>query len=464
MAVYLEDVSDMVQPIFYEKFDSQSSDYWGQTTNKIFKPKQRVFGGQGMTFQVNLGPADSVRFSNNMLGAIAAPQRLKPAQYNLRWSETGTCDFSRTSASVAASYFDIENKSRGLIEDFVMEIYNSVDQSYEEKLAIHRNVRKSARLALVNGSPKQNNRENYTDATSGSVTNTTGARVSFDAGSRAYFRNNVRLDFYSAAGVLHAGNVLVTDINRVDSSIGVKFSSGGPSGENSTGDLSTVADNDEIFFAGERNSGIYSLGEYNNMPTTGDSFIGGVDRTSSDFRWMIPTATRADATTLAATPSKITKSMFNVLGEAMGYVDESGVGGIFQMCPEIHNTVRDEIGEQSFFQLPIGDDRMKRFAHFGSIGLIYQHPTFGVTQFVADALAPSNDVRFLTPDTWISGSYAVAGLQKMPGDGGKHWYRMNESVPNTGRAIIFKADWVGTQVDLCTMPWKNGVIKNVSAT
>lgn len=452
----------MVQQLYYEKFDAQSSDWWGQNTNKIFKPASRVLKGDGMNIQVEIGPADSVRFSSNMLGAIAASQRLKPTSYKPRWSETGTCDFVRVSASCTASEWDIQNAGGGLIEDFVKRIYNSVDQSYEEKLAIHRNIGRSARLALVNNAPKQNNSYNFNDATSGSVTNTTGARVQFDNGSRAYFRPNARVDIYSPGGVLRVGNALVTDINRVDSSFGLSYSSGGPAGENTTGDLSTVADNDEIFLAGERNAGMYSLGSYFTMPTTGDSFIGGVDRTSSTYRWMVPTAIRAD--TSFTTNAKITKPMFNQLGEAMGYIDESGVGGAFQMCPEVHNTIRDEIGEQSFIQYPTGDDRMKRFAHFGSVGLLYQHPTFGVVQFVADPLAPSNEVRFVVPETWQAFYYAWKGLEKLPGDGGRHWYRMNESVPNTGRSIIWKADWLGTQLDICTMPWKNGVIKNISAT
>lgn len=452
----------MVQIVYRDKFDAQSSKPWGQTTNKVFKHSDQVIKGQGMTVQVELGPADTIRFSTNMLGAFSSSQRLKPKSYNIRWSETGTCDLVRVSGSCVASEWDIKNAGGGLIEDFVMRTYNHIDKDYEEKLAIHRNIGRTAQLALVAGAPKQNNSQNYADATSGSVTNTTGARAQFDNGSRAYFRPNARLDFYSSAGVLHAGNILVTDINRADSSIGLAFSSGGPSGENSTGDLSTVADNDVIYFAGERNAGMYSLGAYNTMPTSGDSFIGGVDRTSSDYRWMIPTATRADAT--GATVAKITKSMFNDLGEAMGYIDEDGIGGVFQMCPEVHNTLRGEIGEQSFIQLPVNDDRMKRFAHFGSVGLIYQHPTFGVTQFVADPLCPSTEVRFIVPETWIAMYYAWKGLEKMPGDGGRHWYRMNESVPNTGRSLIWKADWLGTQIDICTMPWKNGVIKNISAT
>lgn len=458
--MYLEDVSDMIQVLYRDKFDAQSSAMWGQTTNKVFRHSNEIVKGQGQTVQVEIGPADSVRFNTNMLGAFATSQRLKPYSYNVRWSETGTCDFVRVSASCTATEWDIKNAGGGLIEDFVMRTYRQIDADYEEKLAIHRNIGRTARLALVNGTAKLNNSQNYTDAT-GTATNAGGARVAFDAGSRAYFRPNARVDFYSSAGVLHAGNILVTDINRADSSIGLSFSSGGPAGENSTGDLSTVADNDEIFFAGERNAGMYSMGAYFGMPSSGDSFIGGVDRTSANARWMIPTATRAEASTTSA---KITKSMFNTLGEAMGYIDEDGIGGVFQMCPEVHNTLRDEIGEQSFIQLPINDDRMKRFAHFGSVGLVYQHPTFGVTQFVADPLAPSTEVRFIVPETWVAMYYAWKGLEKMPGDGGRHWYRMNEAVPNTGRSLVWKADWLGTQLDLCTMPWKNGVIKNISAT
>ncbi len=156
----------MVQIVYRDKFDAQSSKPWGQTTNKVFKHSDQVIKGQGMTVQVELGPADTMRFSTNMLGAFANSQRLKPKSYNIRWSETGTCDLVRVSGSCVASEWDIKNAGGGLIEDFVMRTYNYIDKDYEEKLAIHRNIGRSAQLALVAGTPKLNDSQNYTDATS----------------------------------------------------------------------------------------------------------------------------------------------------------------------------------------------------------------------------------------------------------------------------------------------------------
>ena len=279
------------------------------------------------------------------------------------------------------------------------------------------------------------------------------------AGSIAYFRPGTRIDIYNGASLI-AGNVAVTDNNPADLSIGVQYVQGSNPVRNSSGNLFSAASGHSIFYAGERNAGMYSLGSYFSIPaTSGDLFIGGVDRAAIANRWLIPVSTRAGASGNAT----LTKSMIDDLAVAMGFRDENEQGGVMTCDPLLHQKLRNEYTEAAFLNIPDGDNRLKRFANFGAIGLNYQHPVFGLIKIQADVLHTPNTVRFIVPETWRALYYGFRGLKMMPGTKGG-WYRLNETTPNTGLSKIWKCDWYALQTDWCSQPWKNGQILNVSAT
>jgi hypothetical protein len=203
---------------------------------------------------------------------------------------------------------------------------------------------------------------------------------------------------------------------------------------------------------------MYSLGAYFSAPTAGESFIGGVDRNSSGYRWMIPVTSRAGAT--AAT---LTKSMVDDLAIAMGYRQEDEYGVVVTTSPDLHQKLRNEYTEAAFLNIPDGDNRLKRFANFGTMGLNYQHPVFGLVKVMSDVLHVPNAVRVIVPETWRSLYYGFRGLKMMPGTKGG-WYRVTETTPNTGLSKVWKCDWYALQTDWCSQPWKNGQILNVQAT
>lgn len=457
-AAFLEDVSALAQTQYFPELLGQYPGRFGINTNKWFKPAEKVAVGTGITVQVEVAPADSARFTDDVLSAIAAPDTLDPASVTIRFNKTDATanDFSRVSASVQTSEYDIQEAGRGAIVDFVERVYRNVKSDFEEKLAIHRNLARTSLLALVNGTPTQNDHRLHASATA-TASNTAGVRFPIDNGSIARFRRGSRIDVVSAAGVVRATNIRVTDVNTQDDSIGCEFVSTGITARQSTGNVANIADDDEIFFSGERNKGIYSVGAWFTMPAaTGDSFIGGLNRQSQANRWMVPTVTREGVAS-----AQVTTAMFNDLAIAMGYKDEAGIGGILVSDPKVHQRLRGQIGEDAFIQNPIDASRMKRFAHFGNIGLMYQHPTFGLIQVTADPLMPNTTVRFLVPETWRTYYYASKGLQPIRENGG-HWYRLNENTPNTGKGLIWKADWFATLCDFCHQPYKNGAILNIT--
>lgn len=461
-ATFLEDVSAIVQQKYMPEFTEEYSSRFGRTTNKLFRLDEMEITGDGRTMQVELAPGDTVRASADVLGAFAAPDRFEPGTLKARFNKqtTSANDFIQISASAQVDDIDIEEAGKGSIVDFCDRIYKQVMPNYEEHLAQLRQSSRNAVQAWCNGTPTLNNSWYIGGATS-TATNTGGLRVAVDNGSIANFRRGARLDFINpATGTVRAGNVRVTDVNEADLTIGVAFTSDQSFAPwVSTGDLATVADNDYIVRSGEYNAGLYSMGAWFSRPVAGESFLGGVDRTTAAFRWLNTRATREGSAAI-----QVNKSMFNAAAIMLGFLSEDDdTGPVIMTDPTIHQTLRDQIGEDAFIQLPVDDDRMKRFANFGSVGLNYQHGVFGVVKIAADPLCPPNVVRIIASNTWKALYYGWRGLRPVPSGKGGHWYRMNEAAPNTGLGKMWKADWYAIQTDFCTQPWKNGQILNVTA-
>jgi hypothetical protein len=460
----LEDSSNIIQTQYFTEFAEESPGRFGTITNKLFKPSMEQITGDGKTLQVELNPGDTVRFSTDALGSFAAPDVFQATTLRVRFNRTtpASNDFSRISASCQTNDIDVENAGKGAIVDFVERMQRQIFPEYDEKLAVHRHLPRSAAICTISGTVKQNDRYYYKDASS-TATNTTGARFVIAGGSISAFRAGTRIDVYNGS-TLVAGNIAVTDSNPSDLSIGVAYISA--TGNNpvrqstgGTGAIAALASGYTIYYSGERNAGMYSLGAYFSSPaSTGDSFMGGVDRNSSGYRWMVPVTTRAGETSAV-----FTKSMLDDLGIAMGFRQEDQVAAVFTTDPTLHQKIRNEYTEAAFLNIPDGDNRLNRFANFGTQGLNYQHPVFGMVKIMADPLHPSNTLRVIVPETWRALYYGYRGLKMMPGIKGG-WYRITDTTPNTGDSMFWKMDFYANQTDFCFKPWKNGQILNISAS
>jgi len=456
----LEDASAIIQQQYFPEFTEETPGRFGSTTNKYFKPSMEPITGDGKTMQVELAQGDTVRFGTDPLGAFAAPDMFQAAELKVRFSQQTASlnDFSHVSASCQTNDIDMTMKGKGSIVDFVERMFKQIMPEYDEKLAVHRHLTKSCQVGTIDGPPKQNTTFNYSQSTATPTTNAQGIRFPITGGSIAYFRPGTRVDIYRNANRI-VYNAAVTDSNPADLSVGLQHVSGSNPVRNTDGNLYSAQSGDVLYYTGERNAGMYSLGAYFSIPaTSGDSFIGGADRADKTKRWLIPVTTRAGASS-----ATLTKSMIDDLAVAMGFRDESEQGGVMTCDPLLHQKLRNEYTEAAFLNIPDGDNRLKRFANFGAIGLNYQHPVFGLIKIQADVLHTPNTVRFIVPETWRSLYYGFRGLKMMEGQKGG-WYRLNENTPNTGLSKIWKCDWYALQTDWCSQPWKNGQILNVSAT
>lgn len=443
------------------EFTEETPGRFGSTTNKLIKPYKEIAATDGITMQFELGPSDSVRSDTNPLGDMAAPDVFDASTLRIRFNRQtpSSNDFTHFTASVQFDTYTIDNMSKGLIVDAADRVYNSVMKDFDEKLANLRNGNRTGQIALVNGTPKKNDNRLYASA-SATATNAAGMKILVDNGSISSFRRNLRFDFINpTTGAVNAGNIRVTDTNTAELSVGFEYVTSGPAGKLSTGSLGNVSDNDIIVFSGTYNKGMYGFGAWFATPSAGESFIGGVDRTTTGYRHMVPCSTREGSSS-----AKITKSHFSDLSVAMGFLSEDEQDGMAVISdPTLHEAMRNELGETAFIQIPVSDDRMRRYMNFGSVGLNYQSPTFGLVKVMSDPLCRPNTIRFIASETWKAIYVNHRGLKPVI-ENGAHWYRLQQSTPNTGKGLIYKADWFGDQVDFCMQPWKNGQILNVSAT
>lgn len=440
------------------KFFEQYHDRFGSVTNKLFQPETGEVVGDGINMKYELGPADSVRMQTNPLGDIANPANIDPGTVKIRWNESDSNahDFTQVSARTQTTIYTKENGSRGTIVDLVDRIYNSIMKDYNEKLAILRHCGRSAQLGLVNGTPKQNDKNTYSAATA-TASNSAGMRIKLDTGSISVLRPNARYDFINpSTGAVRAGNIHCTDVNFVERSAGFKVGPAGRPSDASTGNLANVADNDIIVYSGTYNQGIWSFGSYFEDVVDTATFMTGANRMSAAYRWMIPMKVDAGSAALS-------QSHFNQLAIAQNFISEDpATGVVFMSDPTQHQVLRNELGEESFIQITDKDDRYKKFYNFGSTGLNYQHASYGIVKIQSDPLARSDRVLVLLNGKWKTLSYAWKGLRPIRETNGSHWYRMNQATPNTGKGLAYCADWVGNVADWCNEPWRQGAITSLA--
>lgn len=460
-ATNLQDVINVVQTQYFENFEEQTTRFGGPL-NRLFQFADEPITGNGQTLQVEVAPGDTVRADTDALADMPNPNSFQAGTLQVRWNQqtAASNDFTRLAASAQIDHYTIQNASRGTIVDVADRIYRQLVPEWREKLAIHRMLDRTAMVARVNeATPARNDSWNFTDATA-TASNTNGLRVRIDNGSISYLRPGSIVDFYDDTNSDYpAQNIEVTDVNTDDLSVGFKYNSSGITARQSSGDLANVANNDQIFYSGERNKGMYSIGANMADPDTDTAWIGGITRTDAANRWTIPIHTRLDSTS-----TRVDKSFISAAAQKMGYRSEGERPVLILTQIDIHDTLRDDFGEDSFINIPVSDSRMERFANLGSIGLNYQHPIFGLVKVMADPLYTPNVVDIIDPSCWRTLFYQDKTLRFLPGDTGGYWYRMESATPGNGRTLIYKTDAISNLLDFCFAPWKNCRIHNVTAT
>lgn len=463
VASKLLDLDELLQEQYHNVYLEQVQRQ-GRTINRVFRAvganESIEVSSDGITFQVNRAFGDTFRTTNAVHDEFPVARYFDPAKIKARYTEAGTSamDFTVFQGSAAVTDVQLETGGDGAIIDASKRVVKEMRENYDEALAKKRNLARTARIALVNGTPKQNDTYLYSTAAA-TPTNLTGARFPIDNGSIAMFTRGQHLDFYSSAGVLRAGNVEVTDVKYEPDQvqIGVKWNTASSDPSTGTG-LNTIADNDEIFLSGERNKGMYSFEAWFSRPAaSGDSFIGGLDRNAADNRWLICAATREGSTATQIAPSFIDDA-----GNTILFKSDETLSVVAHMHPLVETTLRQRLDSMSVVQQPPDGVDSDRMYQFGAKGVMFQNPVFGAVKCIPDPLAQPNTVHLLVANDWRTLTYGWSGLRTLPGWVGS-WSRLPQSTPGSGYGKVWKQDAYAQHCDYCLTPSRQVAILNVTA-
>jgi hypothetical protein len=464
MSVYDQSVAvyDFASTLLREKYMPLYAEQttWLSTTNRLFKPSTDIAYGDGINLQVETAYADSARSKRNPLADFDRSSTFVGDKIKARFNDTGDTanDFVRLSASATVTELTQMNGAEQAAVDIAARVFDQILKDIDSKKSVLRNLPRSGRLALVNGTPKNNDKRLYASASS-YTSNSTSCRIKVDAGSIGTFQPGRVLDIYNAAGSLLFAFARVTDYNPADNSVGLERDT---TQSSATANFNSVADNAEIFLSGGRNQSGFSLGEFFKSEAdigSSDSYIGGKNRSTAANRWLLPT-TIGDGDT--AVP--ISRADFNALGTALSYVNpDNRLPYVVRMVPAMHDRLREDVGNDAFITFPINDSREERFANIGVSGLNYQHPQLGTLRLISDPLMQENRVEFLNVDDWIEQNWGFSGVHFAPGDNGGVFYRMGADVPENGKSLAFKTDAYQFFLDWCKMPRRQGLILNRTA-
>lgn len=431
----------------------------GRSFNALFprlKEGEMKVESDGLNIKVTRHNADNTRGTKDPLADFGNTRTFAGSTWKVRYNEddTSTNDFFRfhTSAKISDTEL-IRSESAGSVEsgqliDIADRVYSEMVDDYGEKLAKMRNCPTTGRLAVVNGTPVEDD-ELYVDGGAATADNTDGARFYVDNGSVAMFAPGMRLDIYTGASRT-AGNVEVTSVNYEEKSVGVRFITG-----ESSGNLASVANNDDIYLSGQYNAGMNSLEGWFTQPTSSDSFFG-KNRLNYQYRWMLPHFTRRGASSATISRQHLNDACLTLsrFADMKHKVKVYGADDIVQK-------LRDQIDEITFSPQPVSGAG-ERNATMGASGVYFQHPAIGRVEIMSDPLAQPNRLRLISPETWRSCYYNHRGLRRIPAEMG-NWYREASDTPGNGKSMFWRTDAYAFNCDICLFPQKNVEILNVTA-
>jgi len=290
-----------VRQKIYDKTFPEMNAELGSPSARIVRMSDEILGAS-TTFQMSTGRADSARSNSSMDTDYSVPQQSAVTSLEVRLNDRDASknDFRRIDVLSRISMSDRIRAGNdpsfavNLMHRVVKQSIDSAITSISKLL----NSPASGKIAAQNGAAKLDDAENYTAAST--YASGTEARIVIDGGAIAMFSPNNIVDLYDSSGNLLADSLLVGYVNVVDYSIGLKITDA-----STVANLDALADNAEIFRSGERGQGfIGGFSEtFKKDITAGDSWFGGLDRSTTDGRNFLPIRLNTTATTRTACAS-----------------------------------------------------------------------------------------------------------------------------------------------------------------
>lgn len=458
LAQTLFSVSTMFREQYFD-VGGPNTTYLGSVTNRMFSPAEELAYGDGKTFQLQTRRSDSARSSRLATEDFKDQRRLSTANVKLRYHDTTESlnDFHTIDTSAEVGHMELmagpsEAVAINIVERLMREVPEGVSESWAR--LIH--AGSSGSLGTVDGTPKDADGVDYDSATSytSGATQAIFKIAGFGADS---LQPGMRLSAYSAAGALQADEMEVIRKNPSDNSVWVSLVTEGPN-QSSVANLDSLATAAVLYRSDEKDKGMKSSpANWVTAPTTGESFIGGIDRLTLGYAWMIPHVTRNSASSTTLKKSHFDDYFNSIAGLRGRNEPGSTVTPSLSMHPSHEDTLREEIGEDAFTVVQANHDGMY---NFGEERLTYIHPVAGRIVLVSDSLAPRDKVRCYIPEDWKKVYYGFRGLNFMPGTIGM--FRQKDGATAGVGSKYFRAEGYEVAGFICFRPERNGAIMNVT--
>ncbi|MBL4864753.1 MAG: hypothetical protein JKY67_00065 [Pseudomonadales bacterium] len=403
----------------------------GSPTARIIKPAEEVVQSSKV-YQMTTGHSDSSRAGKDLSKDFDAPRRSTAAQVKIRLDHTDPTanDFRRIDAIARLSIFEIKgmNTPEAAVNIAEMVQTDSIE-SASESMTILLHADKTAKIGAQSGTKKLNDADNLSDASTYATGN--NARILVTDNSIGIFSRNMYLDFYTAAGVLVADNIRVTDVNVVDYSIGLEHTD-----ETTTANLNGLANTVVIYRSGEKDAGFLGgFGEtFKATIASGDSWFGDLDRSTAANRHLLPI--RLNGTGSA---TQVAKSHMNNMARHIGYkIRDSGqaVPSVALMGIDLSDELREGIGNNALVQ----QDAVNSGDYtFGEMGLTFQHPVLGQVTILGDAAASNTRMMLLNPGDWRMQYGYTKGIDVVTRGAGD-WERMEGTNTHGGGSMFYRRE------------------------
>lgn len=434
----------------------------GMATNEMMSLHDQAVDGDGLYIKYKRSQADSFRPDRDALSGFGTSRPFVAEEIKVRFNEQNSTlhDFVKLAGSSRVSEYQIikaEDANDAAIVDIVATLVEDFRRDFDFKRAVLRNCDRTARLATVDGTKRNNSSLDF--ASCSTYTNgATSCRLQVDDGAIGWFREGQYVDIYTSGGTLILDNLQVTDEpNAADMSVGLAITSETTAAAN----CDSIADNYELFWSGARNQGMYSIGEL--FATPAANYIGGTDRTSVNYR---PLQGRLFRSASGTVVRKIARTDFDDVADTLAtQYDKPDYGYSVRMQQRLHTALRVQFEAAAFIPWPTTEaGKSKRWANYGSSGLTYQHPALGTLSLMADPFMKPGRFQMLAFDDWMALYYKNKGLRIMPGGIAGNWERMEGDVAGQGKGMFYQMQAYANMCDFCKFPRRQVEAQNLSAT
>lgn len=438
-----------IQPTWYRTTGRRAARMVGASPTRVT--------GDGINLRFEHRAMDAVRPVNRPLQDYGTPGSFDMAALKVRYNLTDAAahDFTGFDASVQISSIELANAWNGSdqdMENLVAGATRRLINNFADNRAAYLQLPRTGVICLVNGNLKKNDNPDYGAASATGFASS--ARFKVDGGIPSFLKPGYKIEVEKSDGT---GTVYATvaHFNYVDRSLGVTVDSDSP---NTFGSTNSAYDNGKIYQRGAKGLGMHGFRSWFDAPTAGETWIGGIDRTSADWQHINPIRHR-----VGAAVATVSREFVDEVLDGLEIVREEGEqGAIFGNTLMINAFKRDLGDKDVVYQSPQQAQGSRRGTELRTI---YMHPaTPGGLELVADPLIPDDRLYIVSPGTWETYHYGAQEINAEPGGDHMGWYRTT-AADGSSRSKYWRKDFSQKGMVLwCNEPERNAVILNLKHT